>query len=51
MSELAKYRRAAKQAALDLGYSEKTIKAICLAKSENEISRIMGEARREMKGV
>jgi len=48
MSELAKYRRAAKQAALDLGYSEKTIKAIRLAKSESEIARIMAEARKKM---
>lgn len=46
MSNLAKYRREAKNAARDLGYGSKVIEAIRKAKTEEEIIRIMQNARK-----
>lgn len=45
MSELAQYKKEAKQAAVDFGYGEAVINAIRKAKSEAEIRRIMITAR------
>ena len=47
MSEaLKRYRKEAKQAAIDLRYGEEIINAIRKAKSESEICNIMVSARR-----
>ena len=41
------YKPNALKAAIDLGYSEEVIAKVRRAKSDNEISRIMMEARKE----
>lgn len=46
-AEYREYKRKAKRAAADLCYGDEVIKKINNAKSADEISRIMANARRE----
>lgn len=49
MAELEAYRRTVKRIAKQLEYPPEVMKNLKKAKTENELSRIMAEARRNLK--